>query len=117
MAVVGTALIAGLSYAMAPGAWLDWIAVLERNVGATGTWAAIPIPLTIRLPIAVAVIVWAARGDRRWALPIGCLLAMPVIWYGSLTFLLASVALMPRTVVDRVRGVFVSHAADGAGAV
>jgi hypothetical protein len=116
VAIVGTALVAGLSYAISPGPWLDWIGVLERNAGATGTWAAIQIPLAVRLPIAVAVIVWAARGDRRWALPIGCMLAMPVMWYGSLTFLLASVALMPRSVVDRVRATFVSGAADTADA-
>jgi len=110
VAIVGTVLIVGLSYTISPGAWLDWIAVLERNVGATGTWAAIQIPLAIRLPVAVAVIVWAARGDRRWALPIGCLLAMPVVWYGSLTFLLASVALLPPPVVDRVRATLHSRA-------
>ena len=116
VALGGTLLIAGLSYAIAPGPWLDWIGVLERNAGATGTWAAIQVPLAVRLPVAVAVIVWAARGDRRWALPIGCLLAMPVIWYGSLTFLLASVALLPRSVVDRFR-LALGRAADRATAV
>jgi len=113
---VGTALIVGLSYAISPGAWLDWIAVLERNAGATGTSAAIQVPLALRLPIAVGIIVWAARGDRRWALPIGCLLAMPVVWFGSLTFLLASVALLPGSVVDRVLDTFRRGATDAAGA-
>ncbi len=35
----------------------------------------------------MVVIVWAALGDRRWALPIGVLLAMPVIWWGSFAIL------------------------------
>jgi glycosyl transferase family 87 len=114
--LVATGFIVAISYAIAPGAWSDWIAVLQRNAGATGTSAAIQIPFAVRLPLAVAVIVWGARGDHRWALPIGCLLAMPVVWFGSLTFLLASVALLPGSVVDRVRDTFRRGAADAAGA-
>jgi hypothetical protein len=106
VAGIATAVVVGFSYAIAPGPWLDWIGVLGRNAGATGTSAAIQVPLAVRLPVAVAVIVWAARGNRRWALPIGCLLAMPVVWYGSLTFLLASVALLPSSTLDRVRARF-----------
>jgi hypothetical protein len=85
-----------LSYILGTREWSAWVAVLVGNVSSTGTWAAIPIPLLIRLPIAVAVIVWAARGDRRWALPIGCFLAMPVLWYGSLTILAASLPFLGR---------------------
>jgi hypothetical protein len=117
VASLATALIVVLSFAIAPGLWLDWIAVLDRNAGATGTSAAIQIPLAVRFPVAIAAIVWAARGDRRWALPIGCLLAMPVIWYGSLTFLLASVALLPESAVDRVRHLSRSAASDAARAL
>jgi len=116
LAAVATALIVAVSYAIAPGLWLDWIAVLEGNAGATGTSAAIQIPLVIRLPAAVGVIVWAARGDRRWALPLGCLLAMPVMWFGSLTLLLASVALLSPDAIDRVRAMVPSGAADATGA-
>ena len=52
-----------------------------------------PVPLLLRLPVAAIVITWAALGDRRWALPIGVLLAMPVIWWGSFALLTACVAL------------------------
>ena len=105
VALLATALIVGISYTLAPGAWLDWIGVLERNAGATGTPAAIQVPLIARLPVAVAVVVWAARRDHRWAVPIACLLAMPVIWYGSLTLLLASIALLPASAVERLRAI------------
>jgi hypothetical protein len=53
----------------------------------------IPIPLAVRLPLAAAVIVYAARQGRTWLLPAGILLAMPVIWWGSLIILAAAVAL------------------------
>ena len=53
----------------------------------------IPIPLVVRLPFAVVVIAWAARRDARWLLPVGVLLAMPVLWFGGLALLVGSVAL------------------------
>jgi hypothetical protein len=53
----------------------------------------IPIPLVVRLPLAAAVIVYAARKGQAWLLPAGILLAMPVIWWGSLVILAAVVAL------------------------
>ncbi|MEZ4597158.1 MAG: hypothetical protein R3C32_10260 [Chloroflexota bacterium] len=52
-----------------------------------------PIPLMVRLPFAVVVIVWAALRGWRWLLPVGVLLAMPVVWWGSFALLAASVAL------------------------
>jgi hypothetical protein len=53
----------------------------------------VPIPLVLRLPFALALIAFAAWRGERWLLPIGVLLAMPVIWWGSLALLTASVAL------------------------
>ncbi|HEX8940740.1 MAG TPA: glycosyltransferase family 87 protein [Candidatus Limnocylindrales bacterium] len=85
--------IVAVSAVLAPGEWRAWLHVLAGNAGTAGTWAAIPVPLLPRLPLAALVVAWAARTDRRWALPVGCLLAMPVIWYGSLTLLLAVPAL------------------------
>jgi hypothetical protein len=76
-----------------PSEWLTWLGVLAGNAGAPIDSGSLPVPLLLRLPIALVVIAWAARTDRRWALPIGTLLAMPVIWYGSLTLLLAVIPL------------------------
>ena len=45
--------------------------VLTRIAGRDGTWAAIPIPFIARLPFAIAIVVWGARTDRRWTVPIG----------------------------------------------
>jgi hypothetical protein len=41
----------------------------------------------------VAVVVWGARTDRRWTVPVAGMIALPALWYGSLTMLLAVVAL------------------------
>ena len=40
------------------------------NAGKGGTWASVPIPLLVRLPSAVALVVWGARTDRRWTVPV-----------------------------------------------
>jgi len=79
--------------AMSPAHWFEWIRVLIGNAGSPIDSGSLPLPLAVRLPVAIVVIAWAAASDRRWMLPIGCLLALPVIWYGSLSLLLAVIPL------------------------
>ena len=69
-----------------------------RNVaaGKSGTWASVPVPLWIRLPLAVALVVWGARTDRRWTVPVASMLALPALWYGGLSMLLAVIPLLER---------------------
>ncbi|MGH2512724.1 MAG: glycosyltransferase 87 family protein [Candidatus Limnocylindrales bacterium] len=89
-----TAGIAAVSLLIDPHAWLDWIGVIGASAGKTsGTWAALPVPLWLRLPIAVLVVVWGARTDRRWAVPVAAMLALPALWYGGLAMLLAVIPL------------------------
>jgi hypothetical protein len=93
IALGATAAIIAISAAIMPGAWLDWLHVLSSIAGRDPTWAAVPIPLMFRLPVAVAVVVWGARTDRRWTVPVACMLALPALWYGGLTMLLAIIIL------------------------
>jgi hypothetical protein len=81
------------SWAVMPAAWAEWVDVLARNAGRDGTWAAVPVSLWARLPVAVGVVVWGARTDRRWTVPVAAMLALPALWYGSLSMLLAVIAL------------------------
>jgi hypothetical protein len=93
IALAATALVVAVSAAIMPGAWLEWLDLLVRLAGRDGTWAAVPIPFLVRLPIAVVVVVWGARTDRRWTVPVAGMIALPALWYGSLTMLLAVVVL------------------------
>ncbi len=88
-----TLAVIAVSYSMMPWAWAEWVSVLTNIAGRNGTWAAVPIPLLLRLPVAAAVVVWGARTDRRWTVPVASMLALPALWYGGLTMLLAVVAL------------------------
>lgn len=91
IALGATAAIAAVSYLTMPGAWARWFEVIVDNAGKGGTWASVPIPLVIRLPAAVALVVWGARTDRRWTVPVASMLALPALWYGGISMLLAAI--------------------------
>ena len=88
-----TAAVVAVSFALLPDAWFSWFEVLTRVAGRDGTWAAVPIPFVVRLPFAIALVVWGARTDRRWTVPVAGMLALPALWYGGLAMLLAVLAL------------------------
>jgi hypothetical protein len=98
IALGATAAIALVSFVILPNQWRDWVDVVLRNVaaGKSGTWASVPIPLWIRLPFAVAVVVWGARTDRRWTVPVAAMIALPALWYGGISMLLAVIPLLGR---------------------
>jgi len=98
-----TAAIALVSFVVLPGQWRAWIDVVVQNAlaGRSGTWASVPIPLWIRLPFAIALVAWGARTDRRWTVPVASMLALPALWYGGLSMLLAVIPLLPERDADR----------------
>ena len=90
-----TAAIVFVSAVVMPAAWREWIDVIVGNAGKGGTWASVPIPLWIRLPIAIGVVVWGDRTDRPWTVPVASMLALPALWYGGISMLLAVIPLLP----------------------
>lgn len=105
-ALGGTAVVVAASFVLLPTAWLEWAEVLSRVAGRDGTWAAVPIPFVVRLPIAVVVVVWGAWTGRRWAVPVAGMLALPALWYGGLSMLLAVIALREPVAPARPLGRF-----------
>jgi hypothetical protein len=87
-----TALVTAISFAVAPGLWQAWVGSLVANAGVTPS-PSIAIPLWLRLPLAAVVVAWGARTDRRWALPVGVMLAMPALWYAVPAVLAAALPL------------------------
>jgi hypothetical protein len=97
LALGATAAIVVASTGVDPASWHEWSGVLAASTGrTTGTWAAVGIPLAIRLPMAVVIIAWGARTDRRWVVPVGAVLALPALWFGGLAMLLAVIPLRER---------------------
>ena len=93
IAGIATGLVAGTSFAIAPGLWYDWFELLRSSAGSSTVAGSVPVPLLLRLPVALAVVVWAARSDRAWLVPMAAMLALPVIWWGGLTMLIGCIAL------------------------
>jgi len=83
-----------LSFALGAQLWRDWLALLVAEMPSTGYAESLQIPLAVRLPAAVLLLLWAARSGRPAMVPLACLLALPVIWFNGLSWLVASAALI-----------------------
>jgi len=90
--------IALLSFAFAPHLWAEWFDLLssqgDRAKLITVTFLPPPI---YRVPVAVLLVAWGAHHDRRWVLPVGMVLASPVLWLGTCTMLAALPRLQNRS--------------------
>jgi hypothetical protein len=94
IALVFTAALVVVSLAVDPGLWGQWInSVLIASLDHSAQQPQLPIPLLIRLPAAVVLVVWGARTDRRWTVPAAATLALPVMWFAGLSILVAILAL------------------------
>ena len=94
IALGATAAIVAVSLIVDPPLWRSWIDLCcARPPAALASQGHIPIPLWFRLPIAAVLTIYAARTDRKWLLPVVALLAMPVLWWGSLSVLIGCIAL------------------------
>jgi hypothetical protein len=76
-----TLAIVAVSAIAAPGLWFEWFGLLRDSAGANmvDREPFLPVPLIIRVPIAAALIVWGARTDRYWTVPLGVMLSLPGI--------------------------------------
>lgn len=105
-AAAWTAGVVVVSYVVAPGLWTEWFDFLTTHAdSATGQVGSgfLP-PLTIRLPGIVALVVWGARTNRVWVLPVAMALASPVDGIGQLVVLLALPRLRRSATAERIDG-------------
>jgi Glycosyltransferase family 87 len=92
---VATALaLLSVSVLVSPGEWLSWLDFLRASAGSSSgvvylTPMALPFPLAARLPLALIVVVVAARTDRRWLVPVAMVVASPVVGGGTFALLAA----------------------------
>jgi hypothetical protein len=94
-ALAVTALAAALAAVLAPDLWPKWIAyILDTGVSPpTGSAYVVALPLLVRLPAAVALVIWGARTNRAWTLPTAAMLGLPVLWMVGLAMLAGTFAL------------------------
>ena len=101
IAVAATVAIAAVSFVVAPTLWPDWFGVLQNNTG-TGGVSELAIPIWVRLPPAIVIVVWGALTGRRWTVPVAATLAVPAFYLHTLTMLYAIFRLQAARSIRRV---------------
>lgn len=95
IALGATTAVAGVSFLLDPEAWLGWLAMLARLEFPTpGHGHYLPVPVWVRLPLVALLIVWGARANRRWTLPIAVCFSLPTVWINTPAILVAIPALI-----------------------
>src|SRR5439155_9036139 len=94
IALGATAVLVAVSLAFDFRLWQQWI---ERDLLVSfqqpPSQPQIAIPLLLRLPAAAALVIWGARTDRKWTVPLAAAIAMPVLWIAAFSVLAALPAL------------------------
>jgi hypothetical protein len=104
-----TVVIAGASFAFAPALWFEWLDTLLAAARAPDWAFIVPIPVWFRLPVAVAIVWWGARTDRRWTVPLASCVALPVLWFNGFAMLVAMLPLLAQTAPETPAGRWLSR--------
>ncbi len=100
-AVGATEAVIIISVAVAPSLWIGWIGVLTAPHEAT-VLRLIPEPgPLVRTALAVPLILWGARTERRWTIPAAMVLAQPDLGFSTLGVLAALPRLQRAPVAER----------------
>ena len=94
------------SYAISPEHWTAWLSFLSaHSAQGTGPLGSHFVPgVAVRLPVAIGLVIWGARGSRIWTLPTAMCLAAPVFWLGTLTLFAALPRLSQSSRSDTLAG-------------
>jgi Glycosyltransferase family 87 len=104
-----TAAIVLVSFVLAPRLWSDWLALLGRNRDVDFRLPVVPGPLVLRVAIAAALIAWGGLTDRRWTVPVGAALAVPVGYFTLFAIAAVGVAgIAIRTPGFTIRGTIIA---------
>jgi hypothetical protein len=92
------------SFIYNPTLWFDWVDTLLAAARAPDWAFIVPIPVWFRLPLAVAIVWWGARTDRRWTVPLASCVALPVLWFNGFAMLVAMLPLLAQTASETPAG-------------
>lgn len=102
IALWATLLVVAVSIALSPGLWAQWVHVLLDNARTPMPAAYIPVPLWLRLGLAVALLGWAAPRNHRWAVVVAFVLGTPWLHPNHLLFLVGLLPWVRRIDVQRL---------------
>jgi hypothetical protein len=101
---LATAVLCAASVAiMGTAPWAEWFAIVSNRSGVVIPPDALPVPFLPRAVAAAAIVAWAGLTDRRWLVPVGVTLAMPLLWAIAFAPLVACWALVPPAAAARIQ--------------
>jgi hypothetical protein len=83
-----TGIVVAVSVLTAPSLWAQYLDFMATGTPHVAGWP-FPYPLWLRLPIALVLLAWGARTNRRWVVPVAALLCLPRLYFQSPALLLA----------------------------
>jgi Glycosyltransferase family 87 len=90
IALGATLAVTAVSFLLDPAAWFGWFAMLARmEFPSPGAGVYLPVPAWVRLPLVALLVVWGARANRRWVLPVAVSFALPMVWINTPTIMVA----------------------------
>jgi hypothetical protein len=101
IALGASAAVIAVSFAVAPALWWEYLTHISSEANQAPNLIA--IPLVVRLPIAAAIAIVAARLDRPWLLAPAAVLALPLLWIHGLAVLVAVTPLVRMQRAARLR--------------
>ena len=94
-AIGATLAVSGLSYAVAPHYWAEFVDSILSNLSEPQSFS-VPPPAPIRIPLAIVLLAWGAKTDRPWTVPVAATLALPIIWPHGLSVAIAAIPFLRR---------------------
>ena len=88
------AALASLSWVAAPNLWREWTSQVVFGAPVDGYEQSVPIPLALRLGVAVGLVWFGARIGRPALVPLACAVALPVIWLNGLALGIGAASLI-----------------------
>jgi hypothetical protein len=86
--------LALVSFVLDPRVWFQWLDWLQHGTPPVGEWP-YPYPIWVRLPFALALVIWGARTNRPWTVVLASALALPRLYFQSPAILVGLVPLIP----------------------
>jgi hypothetical protein len=90
-----TAVVSFVTFLIQPSYWTDFFDSILSNLGEPQFFS-LPPPAPIRIPIAILIVIWGARTDRPWTVPIAATLGLPIVWPHGLSVALAAIPFLRR---------------------
>jgi len=95
IALGATSVLVVVTLVVEPAYWSDFVASILSNVREPQYYS-LPPPAPVRIPIAIVLVIWGARTDRPWTVPIAATLGLPILWPHGLCVALAAIPFVRR---------------------